>query len=393
MKATKVLFTLVFIMGLLLTACQPQIVEKTVIETQVVEVEKKVIETVEVEKTIIETVEVEKEGAVTMGFAAPALYGGQKVIEDNFGLYANDKGWAMITTNANADPQKQNNDIDYLISLGVDAIVTVPEDSSGICTAVEKANAAGIPFFTIDRSPAGCQIAMTVLSDNRLAGQQAGQQMVDELTAKYGEAKGKVLEVTGNLGQNVGQLRRDGFHDVVDKIPAIEVIQKVGDWDAAKGQQIVLDVLTANPDIDGIYFHSDNVYGPGTVAALEQLGLFHKRGEEGHIFMTSVDCGPWALAAIYDGIHDGCGSQPVSDFGIVVDWIEKAMNDQPIEEGEVVKEGAPWSPAHIVKNTDGTMELFLGTTLVNKDNIQDTAIWTNMDKNGTPPADHAAYEK
>jgi hypothetical protein len=37
------------------------------------------------------------------------------------------------------------------------------------------------------------------------------------------------------------------------------------------------------------------------------------------------------------------------------------------------------------------MELFLATTLVNKDNITDSAIWTNMDKNGTPPADRPAY--
>jgi ABC-type sugar transport system substrate-binding protein len=392
MKAARFLFAVALVAIFVLSACAPEVITEKVIETQIVEV----VKTEVVEKTVIETqiveVEVEKEGSLTMGYAAPALYGGQKMIEDNFGLYANAKGWGILTTNANADPQKQNNDIDYLLSSGVAAIVTVPEDSAGICTAVEKAKAAGVPFFTIDRSPAGCAIDMTVLSDNRLAGQQAGQQMVDELTAKYGEAKGKVLEITGNLGQNVGQLRRDGFHDIVDKYPNIEVIQKVGDWDAAKGQQIALDVLTSDPDVDGIYFHSDNVYGPGTVAALEQLGLFAKRGDPKHIFMTSVDCGPWALGAIWDGIHDGCGSQPVSDFGIVVDWIEIVLNGGTIEEGDVVVEGAIWSPAKIIKNADGTMELFLATTLVNKDNITDPAIWTNMDKNGAPPADRPAFE-
>ncbi len=107
--------------------------------------------------------------------------------------------------------------------------------------------------------------------------------------------------------------------------------------------------------------------------------------------MTSVDCGPWALGAIWDGIHDGCGSQPVSDFGIVVDWIEIVLNGGTIEEGDVVREGAIWSPAKIIKNADGTMELFLATTLVNKDNISDPAIWTNMDKNGAPPTDRPVF--
>lgn len=333
----------------------------------------------------VATESVEKERPVTIGYAAPALYGGQLYIQQSLVDNAQKKGWAVITTNANADPQKQNNDIDYLISLGVDAIVTVPEDSAGICAAVEKATAAGIPFYTIDRSPIGCKINMTVLSDNRLAGQQAGEVLVEELTKKYGEAKGKVLEITGNLSQNVGQLRRDGFHDVVDKHAGIEVIQKVADWDAAKGQQIAIDVLTANPDLDGIYIHSDNVYGPGTKAAMDQLGRFFPRGQEGHIILVGVDGGPWILEAILNKIADGAGSQPVSDFGIVVNWIEQELAGKTIEEGEVVQEGATWSPAHIKTNADGTKELFLATTKVTAENITNPVIWTNMDKNYKMP--------
>ncbi|HVO19868.1 MAG TPA: sugar ABC transporter substrate-binding protein [Anaeromyxobacter sp.] len=326
-----------------------------------------------------------KKPATMIGYAAPALYGGQLYIQTSLVDNAQAKGWGVVTTNANADPQKQNNDIDYLISLGVKAIVAVPEDSAGICAAVEKARAAKIPFYTIDRSPQGCKINMTVLSDNRLAGQQAAQVMVDEITKRNGAPKGKVLEITGNLSQNVGQLRRDGFHDVVDKYKDITVIQKVGDWDAAKGQQIAIDVLSANPDLDGIYMHSDNVYGPGTKAAMDQLGRFHKRGEPGHIILTGVDGGPWILEAVLNGVADGAGSQPVSDFGIVVRWIEQELNGKPATEGEVTQAGAPWSPAHVKRNADGTMELFLATTKVTAGNINDPATWTNMDKNYKMP--------
>ncbi len=141
MKSLKFLLGLVMVAVFTLTACQPQVVTETVVETRVVEVE--------VEDTSIQ-----------IGYAAPALYGGQKMIEDAFALALNKNGWAIITTNADADPQKQNDDIDYLLALGVDAIVTVPEDSAGICAAVEKAKAAGVPFFTIDRSVAGCSISL-----------------------------------------------------------------------------------------------------------------------------------------------------------------------------------------------------------------------------------------
>jgi len=375
MKSVKFFMVLVAVAAISLTACQPQVVTETVVQTQVVEVEK-------------------ESATKTIGYAAPALYGGQKMIEDAFALQLNEKGWSIITTNANADPQKQNDDIDYLLSLGVDAIVTVPEDSAGICTAVAKAKAAGVPFFTIDRAVSGCQIDMTVESDNFLAGAQAGQKMVDMLTEVYGEPAGKVLEITGNLGQNVGQQRRDGFHSVVDQYPGIEVIQKVGDWDAAVGQQIALDVLTSDPDLRGIYFHSDNVYGAGTVAALQQVrGSVPLRGEEGHMIMTSVDCGPWALENIWSGVHDGCGGQPVSDFPVVSYYMEKVFNGEAIEEGEFVQEGAIWSPAKVAKDADGNFHLLLATLLVDESNIATEYPWKLMDKSGALPEGTAYSSK
>ena len=369
MKYIKFLFIFGIVAALGLTACQPEVITETVVEEKIVEVE------VEAEDT-----------GIQIGYAAPALYGGQKMIEDAFAMACNERGWAVITTNADADPQKQNDDIDYMLSLGVDAIVTVPEDSAGICTAVEKATAAGVPFYTVDRAVSGCAINMTVESDNLLAGAQAGQKMVDMLMEIYGEAAGKVLEITGNLGQNVGQQRRDGFHSVVDTYPDIEVIQKVGDWDAAVGQQIALDVLTAEPDLRGIYFHSDNVYGPGTVAALEQVrGSVPLRGETGHMIMTSVDCGPWSLENIWSGVHDGCGGQPVSDFPVVTSFMQDVFDGKTIEEGEFVQEGAIWSPAKVAKDADGNFHLLLGTLLVEESNIATESPWKLMDKSGELP--------
>jgi simple sugar transport system substrate-binding protein len=373
-----VVFALLMLAGQCGAPATPEVVEKVVtveVEKQV-EVEKVV--TVEVEKEVVK--EVEAAGPITIGYAAPSLVGGQIDIQEGLVRQAEAKGWQTITTNANGDAQRQNDDIDYFISLGVDAIVTVPQDSAGICAAAEKAKEAGIPFFTIDRSPLGCQVDMTILSDNRLAGQQAGQAMVDLLTEKYGAPQGQVLEITGDLGQNVGILRRDGFHDVLDQYPDIEVITKPGDWDAALGVQIVEDVLNANPDLDGIYMHSDAVYVEGTMAVLERFDMLNQRGEEGHIFLTAVDGSPSGIRAIRDGWQDESSNQPVPDFGRqVVEWIEKTVvNGEPIEEGEVVQEGALWSPAQIIVNEDGTPELFLGTTPVTEDNTEDPGLWANQ---------------
>src|SRR3712207_5207335 len=148
---------------------------------------------------------------VVIGYSAPGLVGAQAQIQAGLVNGAKAKGWEVLTTTSGGDAQKQLNDINDFIAQQVDAIVAVPDDSAGICQAVQAAKDANIPFFTIDRSPSGCAIDMTILSDNYLAGKQSGEALVAFLTERHGSPKGKVLEITGNLAQNVAQLRGGGF--------------------------------------------------------------------------------------------------------------------------------------------------------------------------------------
>lgn len=313
---------------------------------------------------------------VVIGYSAPGLVGAQLEIQQGLIDAAEAKGWTVQTTTSGGDAQKQIDDINNYLAQQVDAIVAVPDDSAGICTAVNAATEAGIPFYTIDRSPQGCAINMTVLSDNYLAGKQSGEAIVAYLTEKNGEATGTVLEVTGNLGQNVAQLRGGGFNDVMKANPGITVITRQGDWDTAKGVDIVRDVASTE-ELDAIYHHSDAVYTPGTLQVLEELDLLAPRGEEGHIFIAGVDGSPAALQGIRDGFVDQSSNQPIPDFGIIVNYIEKELNGEAIEAGEVVQEGALWSPARI-EDSDVGPQLFLATTSVGPDNVDDERLWANV---------------
>lgn len=318
------------------------------------------------------------EGAkIVIGYGAPELSGGQGAIMNGMLAGAEGKGWEVITNNANFDASAQANQIDDFIASGVNAVVTVPVDSQAICASVKKAADAGVLFFTIDRAPIGCEIAMTVQSDNYLAGKQSAEAMVALLTEKYGEPKGTVLELQGNLGQNVAQLRGGGFNDVMKEYPNITIISKPTDWAAEKFAQATLDVVAAEA-VDGIYMHSDCVGTVPVTAALEQLGKKVVRGEEGHIFLTGVDGCSSALQSIRDGYSDQASSQPIPDFGVVLaDYMETVFNGGQVEEGTVEKEGAPWSPATVVKSDTGFM-LNLATTSVNPDNVDNPALWGNL---------------
>lgn len=314
---------------------------------------------------------------ITVGYAAPGLVGGQRDILRGFQRWASRKGWKVTVADSQGDARKQGSQIQTFVAAGVDAIVAVPQDSRAICASIQAATKAKVPFYTIDRAPIGCRIDMSVLSDNFLAGKQAGEAMVRLLTQRYGKPKGKVLEITGDLTQNVAQLRGAGFESVIKKYKDITLITKQGKWDAALGQSIARDVLTANPDLDGIYMHSDAVYTPGTLAVLKQLKKLSKRGQKGHVFLTGVDGSPAGVQAIRDGWGDESSGQPIPDFGIITNFIQKQLNGQKIKPGIVTEKRALWSPAKIKATPEG-LSLVLSTTVITIKNANNPGLWANQ---------------
>lgn len=319
---------------------------------------------------------VEQPSTVIIGYGAPELSGGQGQIMNGLVSHAEGLGWAMVTTNANFSAEDQANQMDYFLSLDVDAIVTVPVDSQAICASVAKAKDAGIPFYTIDRAPIGCSVNMVIQSDNHLAGKQAAEELVVLLTERYGEPQGVVLELQGDLGQNVAQLRGGGFNDVMVEYPNIEVISVPTEWRADRFSAAVLDVFGSRDDVDGIYMHSDCVGTTVVLAALEQIGQKVQRGEEGHVFLAGVDGCPEALQAIRDGFSDQASSQPIPDFGIITRWIDMEFKGETITPGEIVQEGALWSPA-VIESTDIGFVANLSTTSVTPANADNPALWGN----------------
>ncbi len=318
------------------------------------------------------------QGGIFIGYAAPWLRDiGQVTIMQGLVDGSMKLGWKTVSTNADGNVEKQVSDIENLISMGVKAIVSVPQDSAAIVPAVGKANAAGIPFFTIDRSAFGGKVVLTVLANNYLAGQQEGNNLIKLLTAKYGNVKGKVLELQGDLATNVAQLRGKGFDDIVAKYPDIKLIQKPTNWDPKTGADVTEDVLTTNPDLDAIYFHSEYT-GTGVVPALERLGKLKPVGDPAHIIVLGIDGSPDGLNWIRKGWMDSTSAQPLYDYGIVcARFIKDYLEGKSIGPGKVEQPGALWSPAEIVQGQYG-LELQLATTLVTKENVDNPGLWANV---------------
>lgn len=324
-----------------------------------------------------------QDNQLVFGYSAPGLGDqGQQNIQKGFTERAEELGIEVITTNAERSAQKQVQDVETLVARGVDAICAVPFNSEIMSEGVKVANEAGVPFFTIDRGVTGGELVLTVLADNHAAGQQAGEAMLRLLQGRYnGEAKGKVLQITGQPGQNVTRLRKEGFESVVEEYPNIELITKPGNWSNEKGYQIAQDVLSNNPDLDGIYYAAD-LYIPGVTEAIKSVkGEYLKVGDEGHIFILGVDGNPAGLDQVSEGMATGVVVQPLRDYGHVIvplmrDYVNEGESALP-DEGLLKREGERWSPAEVVK-ADSGMEVRLSTYYVDTANADDPSLWGNQ---------------
>ena len=162
------------------------------------------------------------------------------------------------------------------------------------------------------------------------------------LTEKYGEPKGTVLEITGNMAQNVAQLRGGGFQDDGQRQnEGIDLITKIGDWEAENGVDIVRDVVPRPRMLDAIYFHSDCVYTPGTLQVLERA-----RQARPALARMAISSWPaWMPACRHwtpsvPDTSDQASNQPIPDFGVVaVEFLERELAGETIEPQTLEQEG------------------------------------------------------
>lgn len=327
------------------------------------------------EETAEETVS--PEATFEVAFSAPSLAdSGSQVIASSFRKYVEDRGWGFKEASADGDPSKQLSDVMDFINRGVSAIVIQPVDAKAVCAAVDAARSANIPIYAIARSTTGCEVDMTVVSDNEQAGQLAGEAMVELLTEKFGAPRGTVLELQGDLGDNGAIARGKGFNDVIVQYPDIKVIQKPTEWQSEKFASVTRDVVSAE-DVDGIYMHSDSVGAIPVQSALEQMGKLSKRGEANHMILVGVDGSIDMLKCISEGYCDATANQPLTDFGIVTHWMNEQFSGRSITTEPYSVPDTIWSPATPVETSTGWFVNML-TSIVDDANVSDPRLWANQ---------------
>ncbi|MEV0198610.1 ABC transporter substrate-binding protein [Nonomuraea sp. NPDC050691] len=237
--------------------------------------------------------------AITMGFSQVGAESGWRTA--NTKSVQESAKTAGITLKFSDAQQKQENQIKAIrsyIQQKVDVIAFSPVVESGWDTVLKEAKNAKIPVILTDRAVDSKDTSLykTFLgSDFVEEGRKAGKWLVEQ----YKDAKDPVniVELQGTTGSAPANDRKAGFQEIIGADPKFKVIaSQTGDFTRAKGKEVMEAFLKANPDIDVLYAHNDDM-GLGAIEAIEGAGKVPGKD----IKIITVDAVHDGMQALADG--------------------------------------------------------------------------------------------
>jgi ribose transport system substrate-binding protein len=152
----------------------------------------------------------------------------------------------VIAISKNGGPTEQIQDLQNLISQGVDAIIVNPSDREQLNPVIEEAVAQDIVVVAVDQAVTA-EGAYVASNDQVEYGRLGAQWLAEELGGQ-----GSVLYMRGIEGVPADTDRHTGFTEVMAEYPDIEIKEVFSGWDFTQGGDIAVQELTA-ADYDGIW--------------------------------------------------------------------------------------------------------------------------------------------
>jgi len=183
---------------------------------------------------------------------------------------------AIFSGPTQADVNKQINLIEDYMATGLDGLAISAHDPTALIPFIRKSLDAGIPTIMFDADSPDSDRLVYIGTDNVVGGKMAGQALVDMMGGE-----GKVILITAGLAAlNLNQ-RLDGAREAIAGSD-IEIIGlEAHNENLDKAYDIVENVVTANPDLKGIYMTS------GSHVAAEAMKAMGK--EPGEIIVVGFD--------------------------------------------------------------------------------------------------------
>lgn len=171
-----------------------------------------------------------------------------------------DKGIEVILRGSDKiDADEQEQYIDEMEEMGVQGLAIMPVDSENIRRKLNYLiEDKGIKVITFNSDIVGTKRACFVGLDNKRSGHTAAG-----LMGLMTQGRGKVLVITGYFSNSANGQRVDGFiEEMKQSYPEMELlgVQSSSD-DAGEVEKIIINTMTAMPDVVGIFVASGGQAG------------------------------------------------------------------------------------------------------------------------------------
>ncbi len=197
-------------------------------------------------------------------------------------------------TVADNKSDKQANDVDNLLTKGIDVLVIAPHNAIQAASMVDKAKAQGVPVISYDRLINSDKIDAYISHQVPVIGRKIGEYALQKIP------KGNYVMVYGASTDNNAVILKKEQLAVLQ--PAVEnkditiVAQDfTSDWKPELALNFAENALTQNKDNIQAFVVSNDGMAGGVISALE------KRGLAGKILVTGQDAGLEGLQNIAQG--------------------------------------------------------------------------------------------
>ena len=264
-----------------------------------------------------------------------------------------------VITVADGKADKQANDVDNLLTQGINVLVIAPQDATQAASMVEKAKAQNVPVISYDRLINSDKIDVYVSHQVPVIGRKIAEYALQKVP------KGNYIMVYGASTDNNAVIMKKEqlavLQPAIDsKDISIKADQFITDWKPEEALKMVENALTQNGDnIQAVVVSNDGMAG-GAISALE------KRGLTGKVLVTGQDAQKDALQNIAAGKQSMTVYKPIIPLANAA--VEAAIK---LAKKEPLTDAKPFRNDNINKEINA---ILLEVQVVDKDNLMRTVI-------------------
>ncbi|HLK65646.1 MAG TPA: sugar ABC transporter substrate-binding protein [Bryobacteraceae bacterium] len=243
---------------------------------------------------------------------------------------------AVLAPEREVNIDQQVSILEDQITKKVSAMAVAPTGTAELLPVLERAHRASIPIVIFDTDINWPSKLAYVGSDNRHAGNLAGQYI-----AKLLNGKGKVAVIRGILGVATHEDRLAGFQEAIHAAPGIECVAvQPANSERTLGMTVMENMITRYPDLQAVFATNDQM-ALGAVEAVAARNLANQ------IAIVGVDATREAVHAVEAGrLAADVAMYPEALGRKSVEAAIKAARGEPVDkridvgEGLVTKENA-----------------------------------------------------